>query len=125
MELAVRAGSSKEWTLEQRPECTRLITAFVIILRPKDKPCLPLLRVQQPGRRQGRAGLERDSQGQLASQQLEQMTQAPNSSLSLIWAPRSVGREGWAPVAIPSTKCSLPQGEAKGLHLDMRYTAWV
>ena len=64
----------------------------------------------------------RDSQGHLASQQLEQMTQAPNSSLSLIWAPHSVGREGWAPVSVPSTKCSLPQGEVKGLHLDLSYT---
>ena len=33
-----------------------------------------------------------------------------------------VGREGWAPVTVPSTKCSLPQGEAKGLHLDLSYT---
>ena len=38
MELAVRAGSSKEWTLRQRPECTRLITAFVIISGLRNSP---------------------------------------------------------------------------------------
>lgn len=62
VEPAVRAGSSKEWTLEQSPECTRLITAQSSS-SPGPVTCC---KCRLSSCWQCWAGLERNSKGHLA-----------------------------------------------------------
>ena len=121
-----RAGSSKEWTLEQRPECTRLIAARLPLssgLSPS--PAQHVCRSSSQVRGRGWAG-----EGPPGTPSLTAIGTDDSGALLLPepnLGPYSVGREGWAPVAVPSTKYNLPQRETKGLHLDLdlHSTAWV